>query len=200
MKSLREKLGELKRANELRFDAIDRIRADFDHSIELVERWSLPGPDNFNCVMYALNLRDDPLVIALALSDDIVRTTPSRSGESCVLADTEFLDFCLTNGSIRSISDRTTNPGDLLIYMKEGKCRHIGKVVECGRIQSKLGTFDLLEHRPLEMPDCYGNDLLYVEGLSYEQAKDLFVDYSRSVVCDNPQIKMQLDSTICEHR
>jgi hypothetical protein len=200
IKDLREKLGELKRAHKLHFEAIENIRADFDHSIELVEPSSLPGPTNFNCVMYALNLKDDPLVIALALSDDIVRAVPSRRGERYILADTEFLDFCLANGSMPSISDRTTRPGDLLVYMNNGRCRHIGRVVERGRIQSKLGTFDLLEHHAHEMPDCYGDDLFYVESLTHEQSRDLFIEYAWSVVEDNPRTKLLLDSTINKHR
>jgi len=200
IKDLREKLGELKRAHDLHFDAIENIRADFDHYIELVEPWSLPGPTNFNCVMYALNLRENPLVIALALSDDSDRSTPSRKVDSCILADTEFLDFCLTSDSMPSISDRTTYPGDLLVYMNNGRCRHIGRVVECGRIRSKLGTFDLLEHQPYEMPDCYGEELLYVESLTHEQSQDLFIAYAWSVVEDNTQTKSLLESAVNQYR
>lgn len=193
---LREKLGELKRAHELHFDAIENIRAEFDHSIELVEPWSSPGPTNFNCVMYALNLRDNPLVIALALTYDIVRAAPSRKGERCILADTEFLDFCLANGSMPSISGRTICPGDLLVYMNNVRCRHIGRVVEHGRIQSKLGTFDLMEHQPREMPDCYGDDLFYVESLTQKQSQELFIAYAWSVIEDNPRTESLLESAV----
>ena len=202
MELLRARLGELTRKRSLNYDTIYCIRSEFDHSIELVERWSLPGPENFNCVMYALDLRDDQLLIALANSMDIIRETRGRDrvDGGLILADTEFLEFCIAEGAMPPISDREICPGNLLVYRNDGKCRHIGKLVNHGRLRSKWGTDDLLEHDPLEVPDCYGDSLQYVEGLSRKQSRDLFINYARSVIADNPQVKMRLEDTIDNHR
>ena len=83
MNSLRERLGELDRQDEFNFDSIEKIRG---HSIQLVERHSLPGPLNFNCVAYALNLRADEFHNAIAASDYIVRASPSRSDDLSIFA------------------------------------------------------------------------------------------------------------------
>lgn len=187
------------RKRSLNYDTIDNIRTEFDHSIELVERL-VRGPENFNCVMYALDLRDDQLLIALANSWDIIRATPGRDDNRSILADTEFLEFCLAEGAMPRISDREICPGNLVVYRNDGKCRHIGKLVDHGRLRSKWGPDDLLEHDPLEAPDCYGDDLRYVEGLSRKQSRDLFIKYARSVIDDDPQVKMRLEDTINNHR
>ncbi len=200
MDLLRARLGELKRQENLNFDAIESIRPDFDHTIQLIRSWSMPGPTNFNCVMYALNMRDDQLLYELANSYDVYRATPSHQGETCILADTEFLEFCIAEGSMPPISDRECRPGDLLIYRNEGKCRHIGKLVDHGRIRSKWGTKDLLEHDPLEVQDCYGDDLQYVESLSGKQSQDRFIKYARSVVDDDPQVRISLENAINDYR
>ena len=150
--------------------------------------------------MYALDMRDDQLLIALANSWDIVRRTPGRKGQREILADTEFLEFCIDEGAIPSISDRDIRPGDLLIYRNEGTCRHIGKVVDHGRVCSKWGTTDVLEHDPLEVRDRYSDDLQYVESLSHKHSRDLFIKYAWSVVDDDPQAKMCLEHAINEYR
>ncbi len=199
MKLLRARLGELNRRCSLNYDTIDNMRTEFDHSIELVERPVL-GTENFNCVMYALDMRDDQLLIALANSWDIVRRTPGRKGQREILADTEFLEFCIDEGAIPSISDRDIRPGNLLIYRNEGKCRHIGKVVDHGRLRSKWSGNDLLEHDLLEVPDCYGDDLQHMKSSSCQQSRDLFIKYAWSVVDDDPQVKMCLEHAINNYR
>ena len=200
MELLRARLGELKRQGSLDYDTIDSIRTEFDHSIELVERWSVSGPENFNCVMYALDLKDDQLLIALANSWDIIRGTPGRDDDRLILADTEFLEFCIAEGAMPPISDRKIYPGNLLIYRNAGKCRHIGKLVDHGRIRSKWGTKDLLEHDPLDVPDCYGDDLQYVESLSRNQTRDLFIKYAWSVIDDDPRVKMHFEHAISNNQ
>ena len=200
MEILRARLGELERQRSLNYDTIDSIRTEFDHSIELVEGWSDPGSVNFNCVMYALDLRNDQLLNALANSWDIIKGTPGRDDDRLILADTEFLEFCIAEGAMPPISDCQICAGNLLVYKNERKCRHIGKLVNHGRIHSKWGTKDLLEHDPLEVQDRYGDDLQYVESLSRKQSRDLFIKYAWSVVDDDPQVKIRLEHTIKNYR
>ena len=200
MELLRARLGELERHGNLNYDTIDSIRNEYDHSIELVERWSAPGPENFNCVMYALDLRNDQLLNTLANSWDIIRGTPGRDDDRLILADTEFLEFCIAKGAMPPIPDCEICPGNLLIYRNEGKCHHIGKLVDHGRIRSKWGTKDLLEHDPLEVQDRYGDDLQYVESLSRKQSRGLFIKYAWSVVDDDLQVKTRLEHTINNYR
>lgn len=201
MKLLRARLEELGREHSLHFDAIDGIRDEFDHSIELIERWpaDIPGKQNFNCVVFALELRDDQLHNSIAESWDIVRGTPSRGGDNSIHADTEFLEFCIAKGRMLPILDRERGPGDLLVYRNNGECGHIGKVVEGGRICSKWGTDDLLEHEPLEVRDRYGDDLQYVGSLTREQSRGLFIEYAWSVMHHDPLIKKHFEQKISEH-
>ncbi len=199
MDLLRARLGELKRQKNLNFDAIESIRPDFDHTIQLIRSWSMPGPTNFNCVMYALNMRDDQLLYELANSYDVYRATPSHQGETCILADTEFLEFCIAEGSMPPISDRECRPGDLLVYRNKGRCRHIGKVVKPGRVCSKWGPDDLLEHGPREVPDCYGDELWHAKSMTSAQSRDLFIKYARSVVKEDPCVKKHLEHEINTH-
>ena len=197
---LRARLEELARQELLNYDTIESIRTECDHSIELVERWAMLDRDNFTCVAYALDLRNDQLVSALTRSWEIRRGTPSRDGDRLIRADTEFLEFCIDEGAMSPISDCEACPGNLLVYRNEDKCCHIGKVVKPGRVCSKWGPDDLLEHRPREVPDRYGDDLQYVESLSSKQSRNLFIQYALSVVNDDPQVKIRLEDTINNYR
>ena len=202
MELLRARLGELRREGHLDYNSIESIRTEFGHSIELVERWSEPGQGDFNCVMYALGLRGDPLLEALAdVNDcDIYRATPGRNNNEEILADTEFLEFCIAEGAMPPISKSNICPGDLLLYVNEGKCEHIGKFIDYDRLRSKWGPNDLLEHGPREVPDCYGNNLRRAAGISHEQSWDLFVEYAWSVVDDDPRVKERLSHIVDKYR
>lgn len=202
MKSLRKKLGELEQQEKLTFGEIEKLRPEFPHSIYLAEQSpaELIAHTYFNCVMYAFNLKCDALYRAIAGSEIIRRRNPSRSAEPepdyTISADTEFVDFCIDEGLISSISDRNAESGDLVVYSDNDRCRHVGKLLEQSRIRSKWGMAELLEHELLEVPDFFGDDVQYFESSGFEQSQDRFTAYARSVVEDNPQTKLLLDSTI----
>ena len=199
MDLLRARLGELERDKELHFGAIDSIRPKFGHTMELIDSYSVTDRPNFNCVIYALELRDWQLLDVLANTWDVERGTDSRRNDRCISADTEFLEFCIDEGPMPSISDREPRPGDLLVYSNERECCHIGKAATNGRISSKWGTNDLLNHKPLEVPDFFGDDLQYLESLTGEQSRELFIEYARSVVKDDPCVKKYLEHEINTH-
>lgn len=204
MDFLRKKLGELEQQKKLCFDEIQQLRTEFPHSIQLVDQSPTEAIAHLyvNCVMYAFNLQCDDLYRAIAGNVGIHRKTFSRSlvPDKRISADTEFVDYCIDEGLIPSISDRDLEFGDLVVYSDSERCRHVGKLLEQDRICSKWGLTELLEHELFEVPDFYGENVLYFESLRFEQSQDRFIEYARSVVEDNPRTKLLLDITIKKYR
>ena len=198
MESLRKKLGELNRQKKLSFDEIQKLRAEFPHSIHLAEQSpaELIARLYFNCAMYAFNLRCDDLYRAIATGESIRRRNLSRDGDKIISADTEFVEYCIKQGLVSSISNREPESGDLVVYSDSDRCRHVGKLLDQSRVRSKWGMVDLFEHELLEVPDFYGDNVEYFESLRFEQSQDGFIAYAKSVVEDNPQAKLLLDNTI----
>ncbi len=195
---LREKLGELEKQKKLSIDEIEKLRAEFPHSIQLAEQSpaEMVALPFVNCVMYALNLKCDDLYRAIATDENIRRRNLSREGDKIISADTEFVEYCIKQGLVPTISNREPESGDLVVYSDSDRCRHVGKLLDQSRIRSKWGMVDLFEHELLEVPDFYGDNVEYFESLRFEQAQDGFIAYAKSVVEDNPQAKLLLDNAI----
>ena len=198
---LRKKLGELLEQENLSIDEtideIEKIRVEFPHSIQVAEQSHQEMVDLpfVNCVMYAFNLRCDDLYRAIFKCHRMRRSSSSRDDNKIISADTEFVEFCIDQGLLSSIAGRERESGDLAVYFKSETCCHVGKLLDTGRIRSKWGMIELFEHDLGEVPDTYGDKVEYFESLKFEQSQDGFIAYAKSVIEDNPQIKLLLDST-----
>ena len=204
VESLRKRLGELERQEALCYRAIQEMRPEFCHSIELADLSAveLGAHLQSNCVMYAFDLRRSALFSAISDGEKIRRQYPSRSKvpDYCIFADTEFLDYCIDNRLISAISGREPESGDLVVYSDTERCHHIGKKILHGRIRSKWGPLEVLEHKLSEVPDFFGNDVQYFESVRHEQSRDFFVAYARSVIENNPETKSILDNIINDYK
>lgn len=205
METLRKKLGDLDRENRLSFDEIQKLHAEYPHSIELANQSpvELLAHCYVNCAMYAFNLKSDDWYRAIADGLGIIRKNPSRATKPgatepdySISADTEFVDYCTNKRLVSAISGREPESGDMVVYSDIDWCRHVGKLVQHGRIRSKWGTIDLFEHELFEVPDTYGHKHQYFEGLGSERAQQLFIRYAWSVVDDDSQIRLLLKSAI----
>ena len=200
MNELRKKLGELDRDNKLRFDEIEKLRPEFTHSIYLANQSPVEEIANsyLNCVMYAFDLKCDDWYRAIAGNPKVIRKTKSRSKRRnySIFADTEFVDYCIDKRLISAISGREPESGDIVVYSDSERCHHVGKNIPHGRIRSKWGLTDLLEHKLFEVQDSFGNNVRYFEALGYEQSRCLFTRYAWSVVADDPQTHLLLKTAI----
>ena len=69
---------------------------------------------------------------------------------------------------------------NLLIYFEGAVFRHVGRILEGGRVLSKWGTGCLWEHQVWEVPRSYGDEVRYFVGPDEQQSYDLFVKYAES--------------------
>lgn len=144
---------------------IESLRGIAPHSIAVLER----SGDNllYNCVMYALGLAQDPVFL------DLLHELPSR-----IHASTAFIQFLVDEGYlVKSISP---DVGDLIAYHDNTRFRHIGIVVDDGRVRSKWGVGLLYEHAPLETPYSYGNAVCFFRPLKREVVLNAFFEFAKS--------------------
>lgn len=143
---------------------IEEARAELGHSIAVL---TTEGDNrSFNCVMYALGIEVDReyFVMATYCPGD-------------VHASTDFLHFLYDEGDL--VERQEGAPGSLVVYSHEGRFRHIGRVVEDGRVQSKWGIGHLYEHGLLEVPESYGIEVRYFEPVERDTVLDAFYAYAQ---------------------
>ena len=144
---------------------IDRLRNEYPHTIRKLDH---PELRSFNCFMHALGLHDTP-------------GGPSKTApDDKKLVDGCFVRFLLTRGVLKDKGDPTKRePGDLLIYEKEGYAVHAGLATRDKRVVSKWGSGLLLEHEILEVPYSYGRMVRCYEPPNIDVIERLFLQYSR---------------------
>lgn len=153
---LRELLEEMTEslATELHPARLDELSLEVPHGISI-----LPPPfgeplEDFNCVMFALDLVD-------TIED------PSGRPFGRFYADTEFLSSLIDTGKIVQTGEVE---GALVIWFDNGRVRHVGLARDTGRAASKWGIGHLYEHGHFEIPKSYGNDVRFFEPLDSETA------------------------------
>ena len=184
MDGLRRELGKLDGDCNLTFENIELLRPKYKHTIQLVEGWPEEFEEQppFTCVMHALGLSNDPLHTAVRCIPRM-RESSELNPKGEIFADTNFVEFCIERVGLQLISDHKKSPGDSIIYRNEnGKCKHIGEVIENGRIRSKWGAQLFCEHKPKEVLDYYGNEIQYVERLEQKRSTVLFAEYAQQEV------------------
>lgn len=156
---LEEMTGSL--ATELHPARLNEIALEAPHGISI-----LPPPfgetlEDFNCVMYAL---------------DLVGTIEDPSGRPFgrFYADTQFLSSLIDAERIVQTGEIE---GALVIWFDNGRVGHVGLAREPGRAVSKWGIGHLYEHGYFEIPKSYGSDVRFFEPLDSETAFQLLTRY-----------------------
>jgi hypothetical protein len=162
--------------NRHRLKEITHI-GDIERHVELIRELNLsiePVPSEFNlsrytCIVYALELTEDPDYVAIA-----------SHGLGSVYAGTEFAQYLLLNHCLCEISEQAAKPGDLVFYFESDRVVHAGKVAQPGRVISKWGIGQLLEHPTLAVPEQYGDSVKYFSPIDKEEILDVFVEFAKS--------------------
>lgn len=162
---LRTRLQEITDSNDVSSHEalIELARQSAPHTVEVLTR---PNDNRrYNCVMFALGIETDPEYFAMAYRcpDDIH-------------ASTEFIKFLVDRGYL--VERQSKRHGALIAYLDGGQFRHIGIVVEGGRIRSKWGIGHLYEHAPLETPASYGSTVRFFEPMEREAVLDAFFEFA----------------------
>ena len=144
-------------------ELIELARQSTPHSIQV-----LTGPKDslrYNCVIYALGIETDPEYFAMA------HRCPDH-----VHANTQFIQFLADRGYLIECDSR--GPGVLIAYLEDSKFRHIGLVVEGGRVRSKWGIGHLYEHAPWETPVSYGSTVRFFGPVERDIVLDAFSTFA----------------------
>lgn len=135
------------------------LQRQWPHSIEVHES---PYPlHEYNCFMFALGLAGNERYL-------------KRQGKREIhLAGSEFARWLIDSGLLTELRDYETEiaPQGIGFYFDAtGKCTHAGLALSNGRMLSKWGTGQLLEHGYVETPLSYGNILRFFEGVSIDRS------------------------------
>jgi len=137
-------------------EQIAELRAAYPNSVEIVQLADLRV--DFNCVMFALEL--------------IGSVEPPCSVLGRYHMDTNFLLYLIQEGYLL-LTDKA-KPGALAIYSGNGEIRHVGIVLDGGRIRSKWGVGHIYEHGVWEVPDTFGGEIRYFDAINPDKAFALF--------------------------
>jgi hypothetical protein len=142
--------------------AIEKLRADFPHTIQLFERNNPTFPRN--CFEWALNL------------DQEVTRWICDFGLPELFAGSRFaLELIL---HMTEISEGDTTDGDLVLYFDKQIPTHAGRLKE-SQVVSKWGTGHIYKHGFLEAPESYGSKIRFYRILPASVATARFVSYIR---------------------
>ena len=152
---------------------LEKLKTTSGHSIRLVQT----DPDQqfhlkeFNCFEYALNL---------VYSVEYAGICDFEEGMFRPIgANDEFAIYLLDNKIISEIPESKAASSDLLMYFKDGKPTHAGKLNR-SMVISKWGKGLLLEHEVFEVPAVYGENVRYFRSLCLDDCEDAFVAYAKT--------------------
>lgn len=121
----------------------------------------------FTCFMHVLGITLCPTYIEIA---------------SCyaeVFAGTDFMLSLLQEGVLREIAGNNPSDGDIIIYFGDGQPKHAGLIYQ-GRVRSKWGAYQFLEHNLWEVPISYGDQHRYFEPITTNVALEAFLHFAKS--------------------
>lgn len=141
-------------------EKISALRLEHPHSISVLPSYLDEPLEDYNCVMYALDL-------------------VARMQEPCrpfgrFYADTEFLKALVKNGVLKPSSQLL---GNIVTWSDDEKINHIGIVTQGNMATSKWGIGNLYEHEFHEVPDSYGCNLDFYEPVEFGIAFDMLSKY-----------------------
>ncbi len=126
---------------------INTLSSEIPHSIKVLTK-----PEsylNFNCVMYALGIKDIPQYIEFPKKDN-----------DYFYAETDFVQLLINQGYM--INEQQADNSCVIVYSNEcNKIKHIGRLISESRVISKWGFGHLYEHDFLETPSDYGDTVRF---------------------------------------
>jgi hypothetical protein len=140
------------------------LRSNHPHSIRVLSRQSIV---EFNCVMHALGIVDDPGYVRLA------RMCPSD-----VHASTHFVKFLIEGNHIAEQSEAAADL--LIVYSDDIQIRHIGRLLRQDLVESKWGIGLLYEHPILEIPSSYGSAIRYFSPIDRDDVIERFIEFAEA--------------------
>jgi hypothetical protein len=142
---------------------IEQARKVYSHSIDALTK---PNENlRYNCVMFAFGIETDSEYFLMAL----------RCPED-VHANTAFVQFLADRGYI--VEQSSAEPKALAVYFNDGQVRHIGRVIDNDRVQSKWGIGHLYEHAIFEVPATYGDVVRFFGAIERDLVLDAFFEFA----------------------
>lgn len=115
---------------------------------------------NYNCFIYVLGLQNDL---------EILQETKGFIYNS-------FVEKLLAEKELSSVG--YPQNGNIIFYRNQnGVITHAGKVVENDFIISKWSWGPLLKNRIFDVPDFYGDNVSYYQGINHSRALQLYAKY-----------------------
>lgn len=148
-------------------ERLDRITLVFPNAPCVLEE--VDSDANSSCFAYALLLAGNPLY-------EQIKDLNHNHAWACSL----FADWLLQHDILKEVSASQATSGDLVWYKSAERFKHIGVLVEPGRVRSKFGKGHLFEHDLWAVPESYGSDLWYSQSVSAEQALESFLQYAEA--------------------
>ena len=143
---------------------VGALSLDFPHTIEVLTG---PAPiERYTCAMHAFDLIEHPDYIR------IINVAPSY-----IFVSTTFVQRLINCEKLVELP--RPQIGALIIYFENGCVKHIGKLVEIDRVESKWGTGHLYSHGLQEVPASYGSQTRLFVPLDSEIVLDEFVEYAQ---------------------
>lgn len=166
---LRERLHWITENAELkdRWAHIEGLRTETGHSIELVK--SEHNIERYTCCVHAFHLVEDPTYRDIA-----------GFGLGRTFAGAKFIEFLLSNQLLAERQEDQARSDDLIMYFDDDHFKHVGKVINSGRILSKWGAGNLYAHDVWEIPVNYGGVVRFFDGPNDNQSLELFLKFAQS--------------------
>jgi hypothetical protein len=112
----------------------------------------------------------------LGLYDQVAYVSAAVSGDGNVFANSTFVAYLIEHEVLCEKSD--PDPGDIILYFREGSPAHAGIIVGEGRVVSKWGIGNLYEHNVYEVPEKYGQEIRYYQPVTVHTALEHFLEYA----------------------
>jgi hypothetical protein len=125
--------------------------------------------NRYTCLVHVLNFAECAEYVAIAS-----RGIPDG------FAGARFGDWLLAHDCLDT-ADGAGAVGQLVFYLRDSNFAHAGLVTAEGRITSKWGVGQLVEHALWEVPECYGENVLYFHRPTDERALELFHNYLAAI-------------------
>ena len=140
--------------------AIDNLKSEFPHTIQLIERTNPTRPRN--CYEWALDLSSvlTQWVGELRLPE--------------LFAGLQFVSTLIPY--MKEISESDVRNDDLVLYFDDQIPTHAGLATE-SRVISKWGEGHIYKHGFLEVPSSYGNEISFYRNIPSSVATMRYVEY-----------------------
>jgi len=142
---------------------LESLRTVHPHTVKV-----LTEPDDdlrYNCVLYAFEVERDSELI------DLVLACPEE-----IHTNTDFVGYLIDKGDLVECKEPIS--GALVVYFHERRIQHIGRVISETRIASKWGVGELYEHDVFDVPERYGDDVRYFNGVGRDGVVERFVEFA----------------------